>query len=295
MNNLQKGLLVLSQFLVIFILVSLNLMINLEKNKSGGVSTNNISNDYSFDLAYEDLLQDKSKNFRKNNQVLSAKSENKSGSDEKSEYKIAVIGDSMVETMGGNLEYLKVELEKKYPTKKFIYYNYGKGSENIKEALDRFDTPFSYKDKNYEPITTLKPDILIVGSYAYNPLVPYNRDFHWSYLADLVNKAKSVSDKVYMLAEIAPLEDGFGKGPGGIDWQESAIKTHVEHIIEQLDNAHGLAATLGVELIDANTDSRMPDSKYGNRDLVDNHDGIHPSIDGHKFMARKIAEKIVIP
>ena len=114
----------------------------------------------------------------------------------KKSYLIAAIGDSMVDTMGSSLDYLAKSLKKKYPNTNFAYYNYGKGAENVEEALARFDKPFSYFERNYPPISHLNADILIVGSYAYNPLIPHNKDKHWQLLASLIQKAKDTGVKV---------------------------------------------------------------------------------------------------
>ena len=215
--------------------------------------------------------------------------------EKKESYLIAIIGDSMVDTMGGNLEYLKEELEKKYPGVAFVYYNFGIGSQNVKEGLDRWDDDFSHSGRSFQSISTTNPDILIVGSYAYNPFTPHDKNLHWSYLSDMVKKAQDTNAKVYILAEIAPLEDGFGEGVGGVNWPKEKTVEHVIIIADQLENAIGLSGTLGVELIDAYNPSRKEGSRFGKAEYVDGHDGIHPSVEGHKFMAKIIAGKIEAP
>ena len=98
-------------------------------------------------------------------------------------YVVAAIGDSMVETMGDSLDYLKAELKEKYPGTEFAMYNYGIGAEKVTGALERLDKPFIRGTRNYPPLTHLNPDVLIVGSYAYNPFDEYNRNAHWLALA----------------------------------------------------------------------------------------------------------------
>lgn len=212
----------------------------------------------------------------------------------KTSYTIAAFGDSMVETMGENLDYLDKSLKGKYPDTNFKLYNYGIGSQNVVEGLARFHNPFSYKTRNYPPIDKINADIIIISSFGYNPLSPYDRDKHWLNLKNLVLEARKTGAKAYILAEIAPLKSGFGKGPGGIDWTDEMIKVQVEHIIEQLDNAVGLADNLKVPLINAYAQSKV-DGKYGNPIYVGTHDGIHPSIEGEIFMADIISSVIKLP
>ncbi len=205
----------------------------------------------------------------------------------KASYTIAAFGDSMVDTMGENLDYLEKNLKTKYPKTTFKMYNYGIGSQNIVEGSNRFHNPFSYKTRNYPPIDQINPDIIILGSFSYNPLTPHDRTIHKQKLESLINEARQTKAQVYVLAEIAPLRSGFGRGPGGIDWQEEMIQTQVEHILEQLDDTVSTANSQNVYLINAYKASRT-DGRYGNRIYVSSHDGIHPSIEGQIFVANQI-------
>lgn len=203
-------------------------------------------------------------------------------------YSIALIGDSMVETMGENTDYLQKSLSAKYPTTQFKLYNYGIGGQNIEQGLNRFSLPFNYKTRNYPPLPEIHPDILIVGSFSYNPFADHDRTKHSRLLREMINQARGASGRVYLIAEIAPLKTGFGKGVGGINWLEDKAATQALHIIEQLDNAVTLAKTENVPLINAFQSSKT-EGNYGNPAYVAPHDGIHPSIAGHVFMANLIA------
>jgi lysophospholipase L1-like esterase len=206
----------------------------------------------------------------------------------KSTYTIAAFGDSMVDTMGENLDYLEKSLKTKYPKTTFKMYNYGIGSQNIVEGSNRFHSAFNYKTRNYPPIDQITPDIIILGSFSYNPLTPHSREIHKQKLESLINESRQTKAKVYVLAEIAPLRSGFGRGPGGIDWTEDKIQTQVEYILEQLDDTVSTAKNQNVYLINAYQASRT-DGRYGNRIYVSSHDGIHPSIEGQTFVANQIA------
>ena len=212
----------------------------------------------------------------------------------KNSYSVAVFGDSMEDTMGTNLDYLNASLRKKYPGISFSFYNYGIGSQNVDDGLNRVCQKFDYKDRHYPSLCDLKPDVLIVGSFAYNPFSPYDRNRHWLRLANLVEDLKGISGNIYLLAEIAPLKQNFGLGPVGIDWQRDAAIQQSMHINEQLKNAVGLAGSLGVPLIDAYDATINAISQEGNKEYVNPGDGIHPSVSGHIFMADLMANKILI-
>lgn len=200
----------------------------------------------------------------------------------------------MVDTMGENLDYLDKEMMARYKNVKFKFYNYGIGSQNVVEGNKRFDVPFSYQTRSYPRINEIKADIIIISSFAYNPLYPYNKNLYLENLKDLIAKSKNTGAKVYLLAEIAPLKTGFGKGVGGVNWDEAKTKEHVGLIIQNLDSAVALAAQTNTPLINAYKASQV-DSKYGNKLYVGSHDGIHPSVEGEIFMAEQIAETLKLP
>lgn len=206
----------------------------------------------------------------------------------KKSYSIAIIGDSMVDTMGEALEYLGHSLKSVYPNTSFLLYNYGIGGQNVEEGLARFSSPFHFRDRAFPPLPELHPDVLIIGSFAYNPFNPYDRNKHWLLLTELVQQAKTVSPHVYVLAEIAPLLHDFGKGPGGVNWPDPEI--HVGHIVEMLKNAEGVATNEQVGLIDAFARSEV--NGDGTKAYVNAYDNIHPSVSGHEFMANLIAQAL---
>lgn len=212
----------------------------------------------------------------------------------KKSYTIAIIGDSMAETMGDSIDYLQTSIKKKYPTTGFAMYNYGIGSENIEEGLARFDKPFDHGNRHYVSLTGLKPDILIIGSYAYNPLVPFDKNKHYRDLIELGTRAKQVSPntKVYLLAEIAPLAKGFGTGPGGVNWPADLANSQAEKIVEQMQNVFVAARDLDLPLIDVYNASLVSGSEYGQEQYVGTHDHIHPSVLGQIFTADIITETL---
>lgn len=209
----------------------------------------------------------------------------------KASYSIAIFGDSMVDTMGERLEILEETLLKKYPKTEFSLYNYGIGGQNVEQGLARFESSFVNRERNFPPLPALSPDILIIGSFAYNPFPIHDRNKHYSLLRELAAKAKNVSSNVYLLAEIAPLKIGFGKGKNGVNMTENAAYEHALRIIEQLDDAVNLSKETNIPLINVYYESRSEGS-FGDPYYVNIDDGIHPSVAGHYFTAESIVENV---
>ena len=209
----------------------------------------------------------------------------------KASYTIAIFGDSMVDTMGENLEYLQGILANKYPQTKFNLYNYGIGGQNVEQGLGRFESSFVNRERQYSPLPQLTPDVLIIGSFAYNPFSSHDRNRHYTLLRELIAKAKNVSSNVYLLAEIAPLKTGFGKGKNGVNMADNVALEQANHIIEQLDDVINLSKAENIPLINVYYESRIEGS-YGNPYFVNRDDGIHPSEAGHLFTAELIVTNI---
>lgn len=210
----------------------------------------------------------------------------------KSSYAIAVIGDSMVDTMGERLEYLEGALKEKYPKTEFRLYNYGMGAQNVEEGLARINVEFDHLDRHYPPLPRVAPDILIIGSYAYNPFTPHDRDRHWAALKKFAEEGRGITPNVYILAEVAPLRTGFGKGPNGVNWSENTAYEHSGRILELLENAVTLGKVMKVPVINAFDASLNKSTEEGNKKYVNSSDGIHPSVDGHKFTADRIVKTL---
>ena len=211
---------------------------------------------------------------------------------DQSNYTISLIGDSMVDTMGEVLEYLEHELVRKYPNTNFNLYNYGIGSQNVKDAYERFDEEFHNNDRNYPPLNQIHSDILIIGSFAYNPFSPHNIDLHTEYLDKIIEKGKNTSDQVYLLAEMAPTKVSFGQGPGGVNWGSLESYQQATNIISLLENTQRLGKKKGIPLINVYNQTIVKADKSGDPKYINTHDNIHPSIKGHEFMAKVIVDTI---
>lgn len=238
-------------------------------------------------------------NLPSNNEALHPSGQIYQNTDEevlenKQSYSVAIVGDSMVDTMGEDLNYLEDALESKYPDKEFEFYNYGMGAQTMYQAHERWNDDFIYKTRDFPSLPELKPDIIIVASFAYNPVYPFEKDKHWSKLAELIGEAKQITNQVYILAEVAPLGSDFGIGAGETSgWSDEQRLKHSEYIVQLLENAIQIGKVLEIPVIDAYTETKA-NGNFGDGTYTDKDDGIHPSAEGHKLTAEKIVETIEI-
>lgn len=209
----------------------------------------------------------------------------------KESYIIAIYGDSMVDTMGERLEYVEHELTRVYPGTTFNLYNYGIGGENVEMGLARWGLPFSNRDRNYPPITEINPDVIIMGSFSYNTFDPHDRERHRQGLRKIIAQAQGITPDVYLMAEIAPLGYGFGRGKNGPNMPYEAALDQSHRILEQLDDSLALSGELNIPVIDVYSISQL-NGRYGEKSNVNPDDGIHPSVEGHLLTARVIVETL---
>jgi len=207
-------------------------------------------------------------------------------------YRIALYGDSLIDTMVDAPDNVETVLRSTYPQNLFKVYNYGIGAQNVEAGLDRWNNSFSNRGREYPPIANVDADVIIIGSFAFNPFSPHDPEKHKQLLTQLVEKAKKTNARVFMLAEIAPLGDDFGKGPKGVNWTADQAREQSLHIIEQLKNVFAIAKEENVPVIDVFNQSKLPGSEFGRRELVNTDDGIHPSPQGHKLTADTIVSEI---
>lgn len=208
----------------------------------------------------------------------------------KNSYVVAAFGDSMIDTME-HMEKLNGALKEKYPGVIFKLYNYGIGATNVEQGLDRWGLIFSNRERSYPPITSIHPDIIILGSYAYNPFNPHDPNKRQQLLTQLIKKAKETGVKVYLLSEIAPLYDGFGEGPKGPNLGTESAHLQAERINEQLEQNAQIAKSENVELVDIFSLTQV-NGKYGNRNYTNPDDGIHPSEYAQELTAEQIVKII---
>ena len=226
-------------------------------------------------------------------QVLGETDQSELISPKKGRATIAVVGDSMVDTMGTGLPYLEKALKQYYPNMEFTLLNYGIGAENVTKVATRISTAYSYKDRQYPKVIDSGANIVIVESFAYNPIGDSDTDLdtYRHSLSQVINKAKPPNSHLLFLATIAPLKTSFGKGPGGVNWEQDTAYVHATKIQNYLEAGISTASQQGLPIIDCYHPTLLS-SGEGKKELVSAHDGIHPSEAGHRYVSNAIARKI---
>lgn len=211
-------------------------------------------------------------------------------------YRIAIIGDSMVDTLGPEIGGLKNRLNSIYPKTHFTLLNYGVGATNIDYGLARLTQNYEYLGKSYQSLVSERPDIVVIESFAYNP---YSFsvgaiDKHWLQLAAMVDSVRRhlPAAGLVIAATIAPDAATFGDGAPGINFDPNQKQEKVNLIKQYLDSTVKFAQSQKLALADAYHPSL---DKNGNgKDMyINSGDHIHYSDAGRTLMAQKITEAIV--
>lgn len=206
---------------------------------------------------------------------------------------IAVLGDSMVDTLGKDLPALTGLLKDAYPQHTFKLLNYGQGSTDLDSGLYRLTNSTTYLGTAYPGLLTYQPDILVVESFAYNHWSgnSWDLDRQWLTIAKIIDivKEKSPETKIMLAATIAPNGNTFGDGKlnwmPSLKWQSAAI------IKEYLQNITNFASSEHYPLADAYHPSLGPDGQGLSR-YINAGDHLHPSGEGGFLFSQKIVEAI---
>lgn len=214
----------------------------------------------------------------------------------KSDYTIALVGDSMIDTLGSDLKELQEELKKSYPRVNFRLLNRGVGAENIDSGLWRLTNSYNYLGIDYPAVVREKADIVVIESFGYNPY-SFDEgaiDKHWLKLAQMrdVIKSQLPQSKVLIAVTIAPNANVFGDGAPGVSFSDEGKRQKVATIKKYLESTVKFAAGEKLPLADAYHPS-LDKSGNGYEKLINAGDNIHYSPLGRKLMAEKIVEAIV--
>lgn len=211
----------------------------------------------------------------------------------KDRFAIALLGDSMIDTLGG-LSDLQNALHKTYPKTTFSLLNYGVGGTNIDYGLERLTSNYVYLGNDVLALVSEKPDIVVVESFGYNPY-SFDEgalDKHWLQLAHIVDVTKKElpEAKIVIAATIAPDAKTFGDG--ALSW-ETEGKLHKTTVIKSyLENTVRFAQSQHLPLADAYHPS-LDSSGNGKEEYINQGDHIHYSDQGREFFSQKIADTIM--
>jgi hypothetical protein len=210
----------------------------------------------------------------------------------KRSYITVLVGDSMVEALGVNANQLRLDLIAHYPSHEFVNYNYGFGSTNILTLSDRLTKETAYQNEEFPPILTQGFDLIIIESFAYNPLsefpleeglTKYEEILDGSIKQIMLARPNSV---IALMTPIAPNKENFAKGvidltpEKRLEWVKER-EAYINKLISYVKEKNIPLINVYEKSLDANGDG---DLKY-----IDSHDYIHPSKEGIKLISKTIS------
>lgn len=214
----------------------------------------------------------------------------------KPHYTIALIGDSMTDTLGEDLGLVRDELRRVYPATAFTILNYGVGGENIVSGLERVTRETTYLGLLRPSLISMHPDVVVIESFAYNPF-PFETGAlkqHWLSLALIVDalRANLPETKIVIASTIAPNSNVFGDGAPGLAFSPQDKQGRTQTIKRYLENAIRFAQSEHLPLADAYHAS-LDSTGDGKLPYINPGDHIHYSDAGRQLFARTVVETFV--
>jgi hypothetical protein len=207
---------------------------------------------------------------------------------------IAVLGDSMIDTLGASIPALQKALQNLYPKRKFKIINYGVGASHIEYAYFRLTHDYDYRDQHYPSLLSHKPDLIIIESFAYNNFgnSQTGLDRQWQALSNITSTIKNQlpQTKILLATTIAPNSVSFSNGIDGIHLNSFEKIERTSTIKLYLQNLINFANSQKYPLADAYHPSLS--GQEGNKNYISSADNLHPSSEGGQFFCRLLAQSI---
>lgn len=198
---------------------------------------------------------------------------------------IALLGDSMMDTLGPTAPHLQTALKRTYPETTFVVKNFGVGGTTITSGIDRIPT-----------MSSVNPDVVVLESFGYNPTGEGEGalDQHWVNLAGATDGIKHhlPNTTIVIAATIAPNSLTFGDGAPGIAFSPEDKIARTETIKKYIETTIQFAKSEHIPLADAYHAS-VDSSGNGKHAFINPSDHIHYSDAGRALMGSKIAGTIV--
>lgn len=210
-------------------------------------------------------------------------------------YITVLLGDSITEALGPNADGLRKKLISLYPNHEFVNYNYGYGSTNMLSAEKRINEETTHKGTSMPSIISQGFDLIIIESFAYNPLSEYPIEEGLKIYEEALDKnvKQIIKEKpqsvVALMTPIAPNKETYAKYTYNLSpevrqkWVEEREK-YIKKLIEYANKNNIPLINVYEKSLDENGD--------GNLKYIDPHDFIHPSAEGVMLINSVIAEFI---
>ena len=212
-----------------------------------------------------------------------------------SSYRLILVGDSIMGSLGPNAQLLRQHLIEYYPENEFVNYNYGFGATSIETLPDRLVNETEYNGERFPSILSQYFELIIIESFAYNPLSQEKEGEgivkHILILDESIRKIikEKPESVVAIMTPIAPSRNLFAKGVYELSSEER--RKWADERINYIESVINYAQNNEIPLINVYEKSLSPqgdgDLKYINPD-----DYIHPSAEGVDLISLAIAEFI---
>ena len=209
-------------------------------------------------------------------------------------YRIIIVGDSIVNSLGPNANVLREDLIKYYPDSEFVTYNYGYPSTNVLSLYQRLTQTTNDGVKDNQAILTQQFELIIIESFGNNPLSEFplavglqkqNEELERSVNAILAQKPNAA------LAFLTPIAlDQVNYARESRDLSPEVRKQWVAERVAYIDNHRTFAQKLGIPVIDVYKASLKPDGTVDQSYISD--DFIHPSKKGIELISQVVADYI---
>lgn len=210
-------------------------------------------------------------------------------------YRTMLVGDSMVAALGPNAQLLRQHLIELYPSHEFVNYNYGFGATNIETLPERLVNGTTYEGQYFPAILVQGFDLIIIESFAYNPLSQSKEGEGLSRHIQILDESiKQIikthpESAVAIMVTISPNKTFFAKGVYDLTNEERA--KWVEERISYIEAVIKYTQEKEIPLINVYEKS-LTAAGEGDLKYINHDDYIHPSSEGVDLIARTIAEFI---
>jgi len=212
-------------------------------------------------------------------------------------YLTYLVGDSITESLGVNANTLRNDLIALYPQNEFVNYNYGFGSTNILSLNERLTKETSYQGSKFPAILDQGFDLIIIESFAYNPLYGGTASENLVKYEEALDEnikliIKSHPDSVVaIMTPIAPNKENFAKYSRDLSPEVRAawVEERKNYIFKAIEYAKRNNLPL-INVYEKSADA------LGNGELIyiDPSDFIHPSKEGIALISKTISDFIYV-
>jgi lysophospholipase L1-like esterase len=209
-------------------------------------------------------------------------------------YRMVIVGDSIVNSLGLNANVLRQDLIKHYPTTEFVTYNYGYSATNVLSLYKRLTEKTVNSGSENPAILKQGFELIIIESFGNNPLSEFSIDDGLKKQNEELDKSvkEILAEKPNVaLAFMTPIAlDPVTYAKGTVALSPEVRKQWVAERVSYIDNHRKFAESLGIPVIDVYKASLKPDGLVDKTYISD--DFVHPSKKGIELISKTIADYI---